>query len=270
MADKDDPEFYDSVYGHFADELYEKIRAEAFGEDIGQNSWLSADEHRHFFSRLALSSADHVLEVACGSGGPALFMAEETGCSVTGVDLHADGVANANDDAAARGLAESARFTQADARDQLPFDEQSFDALICIDSFNHLYERAPVLADWVRVLRRGGRLLLTDPVTVTGMLRRDEMIARSGSMGEFVFTPTGLVEALLKEVGFADIEVEDATVGMWRIADSWREARARFQKELDEIEGAEANGSTQQFLGTTALLAAERRLTRPAYLALRP
>ena len=270
MAEGGDPGFYDSVYGHFADDLYRKIRNEAFGEDIGQNSWLSADEHRHFFSRLGLSSADHVLEVACGSGGPALFMAEETGCSVTGVDLHVEGTANANADALARGLADSARFVQSDAREQLPFDDASFDALICIDAINHLYERAPVLRDWFRVLRPGGRLLFTDPITVSGMLQRAEMISRSGSMGDFVFTPAGFDEALLEEAGFVHVQVEDATVSVERIADSWRTARGQFEEELDKIEGSDVNADTQEFLGTTALLAAERRLTRPAYLAARP
>jgi methylase of polypeptide subunit release factors len=92
----DDREWYDSVYGGFADELNAAIRAEAFGEEIGQNSWLTADEHRHFFRLLGIGESSEVLEVASGSGGPALFMVRETGCSVTGVDLHDDGVVTAN------------------------------------------------------------------------------------------------------------------------------------------------------------------------------
>ncbi len=270
MTDEGDPGFYDSMYGHFAEDLYKQIRAEAFGEDIGQNSWLSAGEHRHFFTRMALSGADHVVEIASGSGGPALFMAAETGCSVTGVDLHEDGVANANADAAARELGESARFVHIDAREPLPFEDESCDAVICIDSINHLYDRAAAFGDWFRVLRSGGRLLFTNPVTVAGMLRRDEMISRSGSMGDFVFTPVGLDEALLADAGFTEIEVEDATEGMARIAESWRKARDGFKSQLDEIEGSEANASTQDFLGVTALLATEQRLTRPAYLARKP
>jgi hypothetical protein len=33
---------YDANYGNFQSELYAEIRREAFGEDIGQNSWLTA------------------------------------------------------------------------------------------------------------------------------------------------------------------------------------------------------------------------------------
>jgi SAM-dependent methyltransferase len=263
-------EWYDSVYGGFADDLNAEIRAEAFGEEIGQNSWLTADEHRSFFHMLGLDESTEVLEVASGSGGPALFMVRETGCRVTGVDLHDDGVATANAAAATAGLAERARFQRVDARAGLPFDEGSFDALVSIDSINHMYERQAVLRDWHRVLRPGGRLLFTDPIVVSGMIRREEMVSRSGGMGEFVFTPPGLDEALLSAAGFEGIQVEDSTPNMAAVAGAWRAARARHQAQLDEREGSEANARFQEFLEVVERLAAERRLSRLVFLARRP
>jgi SAM-dependent methyltransferase len=206
---KGDTRFYDTTYGRFAAEPYASIRREAFGEDIGQSSWLTADEQRMFCEWLALDGSTEVLEVASGSGGPALFTVEATGCRITGVDIHEDGVEAANDAAHKRALAERARFVCADANDRLPFADGSFDALICVDSINHLYERGQVLRGWHRLVRPGDRILFTDPITVTGLLRRDEMILRSGAMGEFVFTPPGLDEQLLGEAGFVDVRVED-------------------------------------------------------------
>jgi SAM-dependent methyltransferase len=267
MAESSGREFYDTTYGGFADELNATIRAEAFGEEIGQNSWLTADEHRRFFALLELGAASEVLEVASGSGGPALFMVRETGCGVTGVDLHEDGVAAANAAAAEAGLSGRARFLQVDAREPLPFDDASFDAVLCIDSINHMYERERVLGEWHRVMRRGGRLLFTDPITVTGMIRREEMIARSGAMGDFVFTAPGVNERLLEAAGFEEIRVEDATANMESVASAWRDARARHSDDLDRIEGAEPNLNTQEFLGAVAQLAAERRLSRLVYTA---
>jgi SAM-dependent methyltransferase len=114
---------------------------------------------------------------------------ETTGCRLFGVDLHDEGVAAANRAPQERGLADRARFVCADARKTLPVDAGSFDAVICIDSINHMYERSAVLREWRRVLRPSGRVLFTDPITVTGLLRREEMILRGGAMGEFVFTP---------------------------------------------------------------------------------
>ena len=43
---------YSANYGNFQTELYAQIRHEAFGEDIGQNSWLTADEQGKFLEWL--------------------------------------------------------------------------------------------------------------------------------------------------------------------------------------------------------------------------
>jgi SAM-dependent methyltransferase len=260
-------EFYDRTYGSFADRLNATIRSEAFGEEIGQNSWLTADEHRGFFTRLEIDASSHVLEVACGSGGPALFMVRETGCRVTGVDLHDAGIAAANASAEEQALSDRAQFVTTDAREPLPFEDGSFDALLCIDSINHMYDRSRVLGEWHRVLRSGGRMLFTDPITVTGMIRREEMVARSQGMGEFVFTAPGHDETLLQKAGFEDIEVDDVTSNMAAVASAWRGARARHTAELDQVEGAEANANFQGFLEVVERLADERRLSRLAYIA---
>src|SRR5271157_496154 len=61
---------YDANYNNFQTDLYEQIRREAFGEDIGQNSWLTADEQDRFLSWLDLSSGKTLLDVACGAWRP--------------------------------------------------------------------------------------------------------------------------------------------------------------------------------------------------------
>lgn len=263
-------DYYDSLYGHFAEDLHASIRREAFGEEIGQSSWLTADEHRLFFGWLGLDASSEVLDVASGSGGPALFMARTTGCRVTGVELHQAGVDAANVAATSAGRADRVRFLRADAREPLPFGDATFDAAMCIDSINHLYERQRLLDEWYRVVRPGGRILFTDPITVTGLLRRDEMIARSAGMGEFVFTPMGADEEMIRRAGFVDIVVEDRTANVERVADGWAAARDRRSEALERLEGAEASASLTDFLGVVASLARERRLSRPAYVARRP
>jgi ubiquinone/menaquinone biosynthesis C-methylase UbiE len=265
----DDTRFYDSTYGSFRDSLYASIREAAFGEDIGQNSWLTADEWRRFLARIGVDADTELLEIACGSGGPALAAARETRCRVTGVDLHESGIEAATAAAANEGLGERARFLVADAREPLPFDSASFDALVCIDAWNHLRERRAILAEWHRVLRPGGRVLFTDPITVTGMLTREEMIVRSGSMGEFVFTPPGLDEELVRSEGFEILDVEDVTENMRRIGAARRAARAQHRVELLAVEGPETYDEIQRFLAVVETLAAERRLSRFAFAAAR-
>ena len=47
---------YDASYGNFHTQLYADIRKEAAGEDLGQTSWLTADEQDRFLEHLALAS----------------------------------------------------------------------------------------------------------------------------------------------------------------------------------------------------------------------
>ena len=94
---------YNANYGNFQAELYAQIRHEAFGRDIGQNSWLTSDEQDRFLQWLDLSPGKALLDVACGAGGPALRIAASTGCSVMGTDVHEQAVRTASSLAAQRG-----------------------------------------------------------------------------------------------------------------------------------------------------------------------
>src|SRR3954471_10265483 len=181
-------DLYGGTYSQFTERALAAVRAETFGEDIGQNSWLTADELGGFVDLLGLSADDHLLEVASGSGGPALFVARRTGCRVTGVDADESGVATATRTAADAGFGERVRFRRADGNARLPFEEASFDAVLCMDGMNHLPNRAGVLREWRRVLRPGRRAVFTDPVVITGPVTNDELSRRS-SIGVFVFVP---------------------------------------------------------------------------------
>ena len=79
-------DLFDSTYGHFTQDVLAAIRRETFGQDIGQNSWLTVEEYDRFIAWLRLEPEQHVLEVASGSGGPALYLADRASCHVTGID----------------------------------------------------------------------------------------------------------------------------------------------------------------------------------------
>ena len=265
-----DTAFYDRNFRPSADELNASIRAAAFGEDIGQFSWTTADEHRRFQAQLGIGADSHVLELASGSGGPSLFLARSTGCRLTGIDIHAAGIEAATRAAKDEGLEGRVEFLRQDAQLGLPFADGSFDAVISIDSMNHLFDRQPLFREWARVLKEGGRFLFTDAVVVCGPLRREEMIDRSPAMGEFIFTPAGWYERALAEAGFVSIEAEDVTANIVAVADRWRSARLAAESDLLELEGAEKYDEFQRFLTTVALVAREGRLGRCAYSGVRP
>jgi SAM-dependent methyltransferase len=263
-----DVRHYDANYDRFSNDLYARIRREAFGQDIGQNSWLTADEHDRFIEWLSLTSRSRVLDVACGSGVTTLRIAQRTGCSVVGIDMHESAIAEARSATIRAGLSTRARFERADGAGKQPFDDASFDGLVCIDAINHLPNRQSVLAEWARILRPGGVLVFTDPIVVTGPLTREEMLIRS-SIGFFLFVPPGTDEQLMREAGFEVTDVVDRTENMAIIARRRREVRDLYALELRRIEGDATFDGQRRFLDVAALLAAERRLSRFAFRAIR-
>lgn len=262
-------EFYDATYGRFDDPVYHAIRRETWGEDIGQNGWITAPEQDRFIEWLSLGPGSRLLDVACGSGGPALRIAERTRTGVIGIDIHADGIASASRLASQRQLADLASFAVMDACGPLGFDDSTFDAVICIDAINHLPDRSRVLREWARVLKPGGRLLFTDPVVVTGPLTSQDIAIRS-SIGFFLLVAPETNERLLRDVGF-DVRVkEDATEALARSAAAWHAARERRAAELRRVEGVATFEGQQRFLEVAARIARERSLSRFAYLAAKP
>jgi cyclopropane fatty-acyl-phospholipid synthase-like methyltransferase len=257
---------YDSAYGNFATDVLSAVRREAFGADIGQNSWLTVDEYLRFFEWLALQPASNVLEIACGSGGPALFMARTMRCHITGIDNNENGIATANRMSKEQGLASMVRFQHADASEALPFDDKAFDSIVCIDAMNHLPNRPRVFAEWHRVLKPEGRILFTDPITVTGSLSNEEIAIRS-SIGYFLFAPVGANERFLKEAGFELIRCEDVTDNEVTVSKRWHDARAKRKDDLIKIEGEKTYAALQQFLSVVYTLSSERRLSRFVFVA---
>jgi cyclopropane fatty-acyl-phospholipid synthase-like methyltransferase len=257
---------YGSHYRAFAGGVYAEVRRAAFGEDIGQNSWLTVDELDRFLSRLDLRPGRHLLDVGCGSGGPTLHVARRTGCRVVGVELSEEAVAEAARLAREAGVEMRSSFLQADASEPLPFEDGTFDALTCIDAINHLPDRAGVLCRWARVLRPGGRLLFTDPVVITGILDSEELAIRT-SIGYFLFVPPGENERLLAAAGLTVVDVEDTTDHLAEIARRRHDARAARAEALREIEGDAAFDGRQRFFDVVATLARDRRLSRFVYTA---
>ena len=269
MPDKPEvAEHYSAHYRDFAAEVYGAVRREAFGVDVGQNSWLTVDELERFASRLDLRPRARLLDVACGSGGPALHLARLARCDVVGADLYEAAVENGNREARGAGLDDHVTFVKADGAERLPFESATFDAILCIDAINHLHDRPRVLADWARLLKPGGRLLFTDPVVVTGVVSADEIAVRA-SIGYFLFLPAGENERLLAGAGLDVVSVEDTTDHLADVAGRRHDARARHADELVAVEGGDAFAGRQRFFQLVATLAQERRLSRLVYTAKR-
>jgi SAM-dependent methyltransferase len=262
-------DLYGTAYGNFATEALEQIRRETYGEDFGQSSWVTGQEYRRFFRLLGLAAADHVLDVGCGSGGPAVFLAREIGCRVTGVDVSEAGIRAGETLARQAGLDDKVHFRLADVREPLPFPDGAFDAIVCMDAMCHMPARGRLLGEWRRVLRLGRCLLYTDPVVVTGLVSNEELATRS-STGYFEFCPPGVNERLIGQAGFELALAEDVTDNEVEVSRRWHAARQQRAADLVRLEGEQTFAALQRFLAIVHGLTNERRLSRFAYLARKP
>jgi hypothetical protein len=118
----------------------------------------------------------------------------------------------------------------------LPFSGASFDAITYIDAINHFSDRPRVIAEWARLLKVGGRLLFTDPITLTGPLTNADVAVRS-SAGVYLFVPYGYDECVIAQCGLRLLLCEDVTANMAKVAEARCVARASKSAVLREIEG---------------------------------
>ena len=258
-------DLFNSTYGNFEEKVLAEIRRETYGEDIGQTSWITTEEYDTFFGWLNLSAGDHILEVASGSGGPALYLAKKFHCRVTGLDINEAGVKTANQQALDANIT-NAEFQLADADQRLPFDDSTFDAAMCMDSMNHIRDRLRMLREWQRVLKAGKRILFTDPVVMTGPVSNEELAARS-SIGFFIFIPPAITENFIEQAGFSLIRREDVTGNIELTSGRWHSSRQKHREDLIKIEGEERFEGLQNFFSTVHKLTSERRLSRFVFVA---
>lgn len=256
---------YNSTYKIFDSPLMRKIRLEAYGEDIGQHSWVSAAELRNHIAALGLTVEDIVLDFGCGPCGPLTFMAKEVRCKVVGVDLSADALAVGANRARDLGVAELIEVHQADGNSLLSFAHE-FDVIVAFDVVLHLHNRAEVLKEFPKLLTRKGKLLITDAGVVTGPISHEEIRLRSIN-GYTQFVPPGFNEDTLKACGFKILSVADLTAGVIQNASGRIRAREKYAKELIEIEGEERFREQQRYLDVTVDLSERNALSRFAYLA---
>ena len=257
-------DLYNSTYGNFQERVLAEIRRDTYGEDIGQNSWITTSEYDMFFSWLNLSAGEHVLEIASGSGGPALYLAQKFKCQITGLDINEEGVRTANQHALDANITD-AKFQLADVNQRLPFEDETFDAVMCTDSMNHFRDRLGYLKEWQRVLKRGKRALFTDPVVITGPVSNEELAARS-NIGYFLFVPLEVTRNFIKQAGFNLIRCEDVTGNIELTSGRWHASRQKHREDLIKIEGEERFDGLQTFFSTVHKLTRERRLSRFVFL----
>ena len=151
--------------------------------------------------RAALRSGERVLDVGCGLGGSARYLATEHGARVVGVDLTRESVDAAEVLARLTGLAGQVEFREADAR-ALPFADASFDVVWTEHVQMNIADKRVFYSGLARVLAPGGRLVFHDIFQGEGGAPLFPVPWAEDSRMSFL-APQSQVHAILDELGFA-------------------------------------------------------------------
>jgi ubiquinone/menaquinone biosynthesis C-methylase UbiE len=156
------------------------------------------------------SPVDHALDVACGPGLVACYLAPHV-AHVTGLDLTPEMIHQAGRAQAGHGLTNLT--WRVGTADPLPFADGAFSLVLTRYSFHHFQRPGAVLGEMVRVCRPGGRVLIADAVLPADKVAaydeleqlRDPSHVHALSRDEFA----GLIAASgLEDIRFAEYQVE--------------------------------------------------------------
>lgn len=159
-----------------------------------------------------INQSTHVLDLCCGLGGPARYLAYHHGCRVTGVDMNTDRLAGAVRLTERTKLQDRVLFHHANAL-QTGLADETFDVIISQEAFCHIPDKKTLIAECVRLLKPGGRIVYTDILARNSMTNE----IRSRLENEMVFSELSTLEQychLLEEKSCQVVEVED-------LSDDW-------------------------------------------------
>jgi SAM-dependent methyltransferase len=157
---------------------------------------------------LALTGVERVIDIGCGIGGPARFLAHTFGCRVSGVDLTPAFVHAANMLAEMTGLHKQVDYREGDAL-ALPFPAESFDVAWSQNVVMNILDRPALYGEIRRVLKPRGRYAFADVVAL-----KDEPIFPvpwASERGQSFLLGPDETRAAIEQAGFRILAFEDQT-----------------------------------------------------------
>ena len=184
----------------------------------------SGEKIRLLGERLRLGPHSHVLDVACGKGGPALILANEFGCRITGVE-RAPELASVARERAAAARNGSVKVVECDAR-EFELRPDGYDAVVCLGASFIWNGLEGTLAALAPAARRRGHVVVGEPYWRTWPLpdgRADEGYA---ALEDTVnrFEVSGLRVETVIDASLDDWDRYETL--HWRGVEEWLEAHA--------------------------------------------
>jgi SAM-dependent methyltransferase len=169
-----------------------------------------------------LDPSTRALDLGCGLGGPARYLAATFGCNVTGIDLSPAFIDAATYLTTRCGQSDRVRFQVGDALHP-PFEDATFDAVFLQHVAMNIEDRGALYAEVRRILTRGGRFVTYDLVLRDGDVLFPVPWARDPS-ASFLLSESG-TRTILERTGFKTVLWRDET----RVALDWFETAMRPQ-----------------------------------------
>jgi SAM-dependent methyltransferase len=159
-------------------------------------------------SAAGLDPSTRVLDLGCGIGGPARYLAATFGCKVTGVDLSPGFIDAATYLTARCGLSDRVTLQIADAL-HLPFEDAAFDTVFLQHVAMNIEDRSALYAEVRRSLTPGGRFVTYDLMLRDGDVVYPAPWARDASTS-FLLSE-GDTRTALEQAGFKTVLWRDDT-----------------------------------------------------------
>jgi len=192
---------------------------------------------RRMAERGQLRRGECVLDIGCGIGEPARFLAQSIGCRVTGISTSATGVALAEEESAAAGVADLVTF---EVRDGMAngFPDEHFDRVWAMESSHLMHDKPAMIREAARVLVPGGKLVLCDIIVQRDLPIRDVVHrAHDFDLLRRVFGRAKMETLLtyctwLAEAGLGNIQAEDISQRTRPTLDRWQANAIRFREQV--------------------------------------
>jgi SAM-dependent methyltransferase len=156
--------------------------------------------------RLPIKANHHILDIGCGLGGPARYLAQRFHCQVSGIDITKPFVEAANKLTHLLGLDDRVTIVHGDGY-QLPYADSVFDGAYTQHVTMNAADRAQFFAEAYRALKPGAFFALTEHgLGPTGKPHYPLAWSEDGR-GSYLVSPVG-TRLLLEAAGFAEIVLE--------------------------------------------------------------